>query len=69
MNKVNAVMVGGLFDENGISAFARPVLFGTAGDAMRDALPDAVEACCFAHDDRSMKDRNRYISRRMFVLF
>ena len=52
MNKVNAVMVGGLFDENGISAFARPVLFGTAGDAMRDALPDAVEACFFAHDDR-----------------
>ena len=45
-------MVGGLFDENGISAFARPVLFGTAGDAMRDALPDAVEACFFAHDDR-----------------
>ena len=30
MNKVNAVMVGGLFDESGISAFARPVLFGTA---------------------------------------
>lgn len=52
MNKVNAVMVGGLFDENGISAFARPVLFGTAGDAMRDELPDAVEACFFAHDDR-----------------
>ena len=52
MNKVNAVMVGGLFDESGISAFARPVLFGTAGDAMRDALPDAVEACFFAHDDR-----------------
>ena len=54
MNKVNAVMVGGLFDENGISAFARPVLFGTAGDAMRDALPDAVEACFFAHDDREV---------------
>ena len=53
MNKVNAVMVGGLFDENGISAFARPVLFGTAGDAMRDALPDAVETCFFAHDDRA----------------
>ena len=52
MNKVNAVMVGGLFDENGISAFARPVLFGTAGDAMRDALPDAVEECFFVHDDR-----------------
>ena len=52
MNKVNAVMVGGLFDESGISAFARPVLFGTGGDAMRDALPDAVEACFFAHDDR-----------------
>ncbi len=52
MNKVNAVMVGGLFDENGISAFARPVLFGTAGDAMRDELPDAVEACFFVHDDR-----------------
>ena len=28
------------------------MLFGTAGDAMRDALPDAVEACFFAHDDR-----------------
>ena len=24
---------------------------------------------CFAHDDRSMKDRNKYISRRMYVLF
>ena len=32
MNKVNAVMVGGLFDESGISAFARPVLFGTGLD-------------------------------------
>ena len=40
MNKVNAVMVGGLFDENGISAFARPVLFGTAGDEIKSAGGD-----------------------------
>ena len=52
MNKVNAVMVGGLFDENGISAFARPVLFGTAGDAMRDAslaaLPESEHVLVLA---------------------
>ena len=52
MNNVTAALVGGLFDESGISAYARPVLFGTAGDAVRDALPSAVDACCFLHDGR-----------------
>ena len=40
MNKITAALVGGLFDEGGVSAYARPVLFGTAGDAVRQALPD-----------------------------
>ncbi|WP_283674342.1 DapH/DapD/GlmU-related protein [Butyricicoccus sp. Marseille-Q5471] len=52
MKNVIAAIVGGLFDEGGVSAFARPVLFGTAGDVVVSALPDAVEACYFAHDDR-----------------
>ena len=52
MDNMTAALVGGLFDESGISAYARPVLFGTAGDAVRDALPDAVEKCYFVHDDR-----------------
>ena len=39
MDNMTAALVGGLFDESGISAYARPVLFGTAGDAVRDALP------------------------------
>lgn len=52
MNKITAALVGGLFDEGGVSAYARPVLFGTAGDAVRQALPDTVDACVFVHDDR-----------------
>ena len=52
MDNMTAALVGGLFDESGISAYARPVLFGTAGDAVRDALPDAVEKCYFVHDER-----------------
>ena len=31
MDNMTAALVGGLFDESGISAYARPVLFGTAG--------------------------------------
>ena len=52
MNNVTAALVGGLFDESGFAAYARPVLFGTAGDAVRDALPAAVDACCFVHDEK-----------------
>lgn len=52
MNDVTAALVGGLFDENGVSAWARPVLFGTAGDAVRSLLPAVVDACCFVHDGR-----------------
>ncbi|MGI6180499.1 MAG: DapH/DapD/GlmU-related protein [Agathobaculum sp.] len=52
MGKISAALVGGLFDENGLSAYARPVLFGTAGDAVRDCLPAAVDACYFVHDGR-----------------
>lgn len=52
MNHVTAALVGGLFDEGGFAAWARPVLFGTAGDAVCGLLPDAVDACCFVHDDR-----------------
>ena len=52
MDNMTAALVGGLFDESGISAYARPVLFGPAGDAVRDALPDAVEKCYFVHDAR-----------------
>lgn len=52
MGNISAALVGGLFDENGISAYARPVLFGTAGDAVRDCLPAAVESCFFVHDGR-----------------
>lgn len=52
MNHVTAALVGGLFDEGGFSAYARPVLFGTAGDAVRDALPDGVDACYFVQDEK-----------------
>ena len=52
MNDVTAALIGGLFDEGGVAAWARPVLFGTAGDAVRGLLPDAVDACCFVHDSR-----------------
>ena len=52
MNHVTAALVGGLFDEGGFAAWARPVLFGTAGDAVCGLLPDAVDACCFVHDAR-----------------
>ncbi len=52
MFQLTAALVGGLFDENGVSAFARPVLFGTAGDAVKACLPAAVEACFFVHDGR-----------------
>ena len=52
MDKITAALVGGLFDEGGFSAFARPVLFGTAGDTVRDELPETVDACYFVHDDR-----------------
>lgn len=51
MDKVLAAVVGGLFDEGGASAYARPVLFGTAGDAVRDSLPAAVDACFFVQGD------------------
>lgn len=52
MNKITAALVGGLFDQSGISAYARPVLFGTAGDAVLSVLPGAVDARYFVHDDR-----------------
>ena len=52
MDKITAALVGGLFDEGGFSAFARPVLFGTAGDTVRGELPETVDACYFVHDDR-----------------
>lgn len=52
MDKITAALVGGLFDEGGFSAYARPVLFGTAGDTVRGELPEAVDACFFVHDDR-----------------
>ena len=52
MDKITAALVGGLFDEGGFSAYARPVLFGTAGDTVRGELPEAVDVCFFVHDDR-----------------
>lgn len=52
MDKITAALVGGLFDEGGFSAFARPVLFGTAGDTVRGELPETVDARYFVHDDR-----------------
>lgn len=52
MNKVNAVWLAACLTKTAFPLLRVPVLFGTAGDAMRDALPDAVEACFFAHDDR-----------------
>ena len=64
MDNMTAALVGGLFDESGISAYARPVLFGTAGDAVRDALPDAVEKCYFVHDDRRSTARRALRSTR-----
>ena len=52
MDKITAALVGGLFDEGGFSAFARPVLFGTSGDTVRGELPETVDAYYFVHDDR-----------------
>ena len=43
MNDVIAALVGGLFDESGTAAYARPVLFGTAGDAVCEALPEQAQ--------------------------
>lgn len=51
MSNVIAAIAGGLFDEGGVSAFSRPVLFGTAGDAVLGALPKEVQTCYFAHDE------------------
>ena len=45
MDKITAALVGGLFDEGGFSAFARPVRVGTGGDTERGELPGSVEAC------------------------
>ncbi|WP_051643085.1 DapH/DapD/GlmU-related protein [Agathobaculum desmolans] len=52
MNDVIAALVGGLFDESGTAAYARPVLFGTAGDAVCEALPEQAQTRFFVHDDR-----------------
>lgn len=52
MSNITAALIGGLFDQNGVSAYARPVLFGTAGDAVKGLLPAAVDACFFVHDGR-----------------
>ena len=43
MSNVIAAIAGGLFDEGGVSAFSRPVLFGTAGDAVLGALPKEAQ--------------------------
>lgn len=51
MIEISAALVGGLTDEDGISAYARPVLFGTAGDAVRRSLPAAVDTCFFLHGE------------------
>ena len=52
MAELIAALVGGIFDEGGMSAYARPVLFGTAGDMVRDTLPAAAEKCSFVQDAR-----------------
>lgn len=51
MNEITAAFVGGLFDQSGIAAWSRPVLFGTAGDAVRGYLPEQMH-CCFVQDGR-----------------
>lgn len=47
MNNVIAAMVGGLFGRDGISAYERPVLFGTAADALLHFLPETVSNVYF----------------------
>ena len=51
MMDISAALVGGLFDEDGVPAYARPVLFGTAGDAVSAYLPDAVGARFFVQGE------------------
>lgn len=49
MENITAALVGGLLDADGVAAFTRPVLFGTAGDVVLHALPEAVGTRYFAH--------------------
>ena len=65
MNKVNAVMVGGLFDENGIFRFCASGVVRHCGRCNAGCVPDAVEACFFAHDDRELPLPAHRTSRSM----
>lgn len=47
MSQTIAALVGGLQNADGVFAYARPVLFGTAGDMVRGQLPASVGACYF----------------------
>jgi len=50
MNQIIAAFVGGLFGADGVSAYARPILFGTSGDVVKNLLPASVESCYFIQD-------------------
>lgn len=51
MDNITAAVIGGLFSQDGISHYARPVLFGTVGDMVKTYLPAAVDKCFFVHGD------------------
>lgn len=51
MNNITAALIGGLFSQNGVSHYARPVLFGTVGDMVKTYLPEAVDKGYFVHGD------------------
>ena len=52
MSQIIAAFVGGLFGTDGVSAYARPILFGTSGDVVKSLLPGSVEACYFVQDSK-----------------
>jgi len=49
MNQITAALIGGLTDNDGTPAFARPLLFGTTGSAVLELLPESVEERYFIH--------------------
>ncbi len=70
MKPIIAALAGGLTDKDGTPAYSRPLLFGTAGTAALELLPEAVEARFFIHSETEpelpgtqslkIKDGNRF---------
>lgn len=58
MNDVIAAMVGGLFGTDGISAYERPILFGTAADAVWHLFPKEVSEVFFIGEKTEHAPKN-----------